>query len=72
MTIAQDPEKPVEREVLATAITKISEGMQALLKSGLNRDAIIVLLHDRTRLPKSTLNTVLNGLAQLKRDYTTL
>lgn len=72
LTITQDPEQPVEREVLATSITKISAAFQALKTSGLNRDGILVLLHDRTRLPKKTLNDVLNALEQLKRAYTTL
>ena len=69
-TIIQNPDAPVEESVLATAITKISESVQALQKSGLNQDAIIVLLHDRTKLPKKTLLTVLSGLASLKRAYT--
>lgn len=72
VTITQDPDKPVEREVLAASIVKISDAFQALKKSGLNRDAIVVLLHDRTKIARKTINDILNALEQLKRLYTTL
>lgn len=70
--VNQDPEQPVEKEVLATAITDISSALKALQKSGLNKTGIVVLLQDKTRLPKKTILIVLDGLEALRRDYTTL
>jgi len=68
--IKQDPEAPVEREVLATAIVKISEAIEALKKSGVNEYAVIVLLHDKTGVAKGLLKHIFGALADLKRDYT--
>jgi hypothetical protein len=67
--IEQDAEKPVEKVVLAAAILKISEAMEDLRKSGLNEDAIIVLVRDRTGIAKGTLKAVFSALASLRRDY---
>lgn len=61
---------PVGKTVLASAIVNISEGLVALRRSGLNEDAIIVLLSDRTRVSKSICKVVLAGLADLRRAYT--
>lgn len=58
-----------EKESLANAIAKISEGVTALQKSGLNTHAIIVLLHDHTKVPRGSINAVLHGLADLKGRY---
>lgn len=47
-----------------TPVTKLN-------KAGLNRDAIVVLLCDSTGLPKRTITTVLDALAELKTRYGT-
>lgn len=62
-------EPPIERAVLATAITDISNGVNALLKSGLNRQAIIVLVADKSKVSRRDIVTVLDALSSLKRDY---
>lgn len=59
-----------EPKDLSEAIEGISSGMKALLKSGLNRRAIIVLLHDSTRVAKRDIESVLSGLETLKKQYT--
>lgn len=69
LKVVQKPEEPVEREVLADAITKVSEGMTRLLVSGLNRKAIVVLLHDWSGVGKRDIEMILSGLACLKKDY---
>jgi hypothetical protein len=56
-------------ESLAKAIITISDAMEALLKSGLNRRAIAVLLSDSTNIPITKIFAVLDGLAALKKDY---
>jgi len=63
---AGDPES---KEVLAEAIVKISEAMQALTASGLNRDAIVVLLAAKTGVAKKDINAVLDGLNRLRGWY---
>lgn len=61
--------KPVTGEVLADAILKISDAAKSLEKSGLNKRAIIALIADDTKLGKGTINTVLNSLEDLAKNY---
>lgn len=68
--ITQDPESPVERAVLADAILGIEYAMKKLLKSGLNRHAIIVLVHDACNVGKTDIRAVLDSLETLAKDYT--
>lgn len=70
VVVTQDEENPVAQEVLADVIVKISDGMTKLLASGLNRKAIIVLLHDSTDQPKYRIEAVLDGLDSLRAAYT--
>ena len=65
--IQTDP--PVEKEVLAETIVRVSEGFDKMVKSGLNHKAIVVLLQDHTGLPKGMINRVLNALPELKKMY---
>ncbi len=65
----EQKEKMIQRETLAEAIGKISEAVEAILKSGINRRAIVALIADKSKLGKSTIEIVLNNLEDLKRDY---
>ena len=62
-------EEPVTETILATAILKISDAAKQLEKSGLNKRAIIALIADDTKLGKGTINTVLNSLEDLAKNY---
>ena len=62
-------EPPETTEILAEAIIKISDGMTALLDSGLNEQGVVVLLKARTGLSQRDIMAVLNGLKQLKGYY---
>ncbi len=64
-------QQPAEQEDLAAVIRKVSEGFEELKKSGLTRNAIVVLLKDATGVPKKQINQVLDGLADLAKTYTT-
>ena len=63
-----DPEPDIE--TLAANIKAISASMQKLLKSGLNRKAIEILLVHETRLGRGTIQSVLNSLDDLAKKYT--
>lgn len=69
MRVKQDPEKPVEKEVLAEAVVRIGEAYEALRRSGVNHRGVIVLLHDYTKVSKRTIEDVLEGLADLRKVY---
>jgi hypothetical protein len=54
---------------LAASIEKIDKAMKEFNSSGLNRKAIVVLLHDFTEVSKRDINTILDGLEDLGRLY---
>lgn len=60
---------PLDEETLATAIRKISQALEHLLRSGLTARAVIALLHDDTKVSKTIITTVLESLGQLERRY---
>lgn len=61
--------RPETKEVLAEAIVRISEAMTELQASGLNREAVVVLLAAKTKVSKRDINAVLNGLKSLRSWY---
>ncbi|MGE5509897.1 MAG: hypothetical protein ACM31O_01445 [Bacteroidota bacterium] len=60
------PESPA---ILAESIIKLSAGVAALTRGGLNRKAVIALLHDHTKVSKRTIEQVLDGMESLQRTY---
>ena len=67
--VVKNAEAPEPREVLAEAIVRIGEAAEALRKSGLNENAIAILLHAKTAVSMRDIRTVLSGLRQLKAWY---
>lgn len=67
--VVKDTENPEPRELLAAAIIKISEAADALRKSGLNEDAITVLLHAKTLVPKRDIKLIFDGLRRMRGWY---
>ena len=60
-------ETPVE--ILSNCIATISRSIRDLRAGRLTDDAIIVLVHSDTGLPKKTVRAVLNSLESLERTY---
>lgn len=69
VVVKQDEDTPIAKEVLADAIVKISSAVEALRRSGLNERAIIVLVSDKSKISKGVIETVLDGLADLRAAY---
>lgn len=69
LVVAQVPDAPVEKTVLAKAIVDISAAMTALSKSGLNRRGIVILAAQSSKQPQYVVQDVLNALEQLRKDY---
>lgn len=67
--VVQDKDRPVATETLAEAVVRIGEASEALKKSGLNEEAIVVLLSAKTGIGKSDIRVVLNGMRQLRAWY---
>lgn len=64
--IKQDEEQPVVVEVMAQAVIDLSRAAQKLLNGPLKREAIVALIHDRSKVNKGIINIVLNNLEQLE------
>jgi len=65
-TEAQLPEiTPNDAKSLAEAIRKIDKAVKTLVESGLNRKALVVLLHEETGVARRDINGVLDGLENL-------
>lgn len=67
--VVQNEEEEVPQEILAEAIVSISIAFKKLCKSGLNRKAIVALIHDRSKIGKGTIEIILNNLEALREDY---
>lgn len=72
VVVKQDEEKPVEKEILAEAIVSISKAMKKMLATGMNRRAILVLVHDyhHGNVTKSDIGLVFDALDSLAETYT--
>ena len=67
--VVKDAENPEPKEILAAAIIKIGEAADALRKSGLNEDAIVILLHAKTTVPKRDIKVIFDGLRRMRGWY---
>lgn len=68
----KDDVKATETEALnlAEVIHEISSAVERLLASGLNRDAVVILLSYSTGLGQRKICTVLDALEDLANKYT--
>lgn len=60
---------PETKEILAESIVKLGEAHDKLARSGLNRKAIILLLHDATKVPKRQIELILEAIPRLRGWY---
>ena len=64
-------EPPESTEILASAITTLSSGMNKLLnnEAGLREDTIVLLLQDATKINKRDIRAILRALPRLRGRY---
>lgn len=67
--VKSDP--PESTELLAASVVRISNAMDKLLKEpgGLTSEAIVLLLHDYTKVGKPDIRAILKALPQLRGYY---
>lgn len=58
-----------EIKQIAESIRKFDNVAQALVKSGLNQRAMLVLIKDCSGVPQKQIKLVLDSLSQLKKIY---
>lgn len=69
--VVQGLDGAVPTRVLANAITDIAECARLLLSAGLTENAIVVLIHDHTKVPRTQIREVLRCLPDLGKLYLT-
>jgi hypothetical protein len=70
MTIrVKKSDPPESTEILADSIVRISEALDRLSASGLNRNAIVILIQARTKLAKRDIEAVLDAQKRLAGWY---
>lgn len=62
--------KPTVQESLAKTIKRVSKALEELSKTGLNEEAVMILLMYKTRLGRKTIDKVLSAVRSLAEDYT--
>lgn len=58
-----------EPEDFPGMVTRISGSVDALLKSGINKKAVIILLCHETKLPQRDVKRLLDELSQLAKNF---
>lgn len=69
ITVKQDENNPVLPEILASSIKAIADAVRQWQRAGLQQRALILLLHDVSKVGKQDIAYVLNSLAALEREF---
>jgi hypothetical protein len=63
-----DTEDPLS--VIVTSLHKVADGITQINESGLTDRAIVLLLHDLTKVPKGQIQAILEAAPLLVERYT--
>lgn len=63
------PTEEVPANLIADAIARIADAMQALNASRLSRRAIVTLVHDHSGVARRDIELVINNLVALKETW---
>jgi hypothetical protein len=69
IVIEQDAENPVPKKIIVQALIELHSAATNLLKSGIHRTDLVVLLRDRCNVNKDDISRVLVAIEQLGKDY---
>jgi hypothetical protein len=67
--ITQSETEPVAPEIMARSIEEIAKAMKTLSATRLKRDAVIILIHARSKVGKREIELVLNNLEELEQIW---
>jgi hypothetical protein len=68
VSVDNDTEEPLN--VIVSSLHKVAEGFDQINESGLSRRAIVLLLHDATRVGKKDIDAILDAAPLLVERYT--
>ena len=66
--VDNDTEDPLK--VIVSSLHKVAEGFEQINESGLSRRAIVLLLHDMTRVGRKNIESILDAAPLLVERYT--
>ena len=69
VTVIQDAENPILPEILAASLKSIGDAVRQWDRAGLKRRALIVLIHDQSKVPLRDIEVVLNNLVDMHKDW---
>lgn len=73
LTIQPKPAPPPatfpDTETLANAIIKLGDAVRKLDKSGMNKRAIIILLHHTTNMSQKNIALILDAIPKLQKTF---
>jgi hypothetical protein len=69
VTVKPDDQNPEPIEVLAKSIIDLADKFDRINSSKLNRKAIVLLLHDASKVNKRDIETILDVMPNLKQLY---
>lgn len=67
--VVQDPEFEIAAEIIAESILKMQKAMDEMNGTRLTRQAIVILISHRSKLPQYQVELVLNNLDQLAATW---
>lgn len=67
--LENDDETPLS--VIVSSLHKVADGFEKINASGLNRRALVLLLHDATKVKKTDIEAILDAAPLLVERYTT-
>lgn len=68
--VITDEVNPVDLELIAEAIIRVSDGFEAIAKSKLNERAVVLMLHELSGVTKTDIKRILYHARQLKKEFT--
>lgn len=66
-TVKLNEVAPEPLELVAASIVKVADGIDKMRKSGLTKRAIVVLLHDATRVPMMHIESIIDAGPRLRQ-----
>lgn len=67
--ITQEEDKEIPAEIIANSIVEIAKGMRVLNKTRLTRRAIVALIHEHSKVPRTTIELVINNIESLEEIW---
>lgn len=70
LTVKTDEQAPIDANILAEHIIAVSDCFDKVSQSKLNQRAIVLLIHDLSKVNKKDIELVLNNAKLLKMYFT--